>query len=145
MRLPILEIPKAPAPAAHFDTGPRSIAAVKVLRISVTDRCNFRCVYCMPEEGVPWLPKQDILSFEEIADVIRAAIEVHGIRRFKLTGGEPTVAHLQQQITDLHEHLHHAATTIKHLEDRVDTLEKTATAPTQRRGSRKTSTGESSE
>lgn len=54
-------------------------------------------------------------------------------------------AEMQQQITDLHEHLHHAATTIKHLEDRVDTLEKTATAPTQRRGSRKTSTGESGE
>ena len=61
------------------------------------------------------------------------------------TNGEPTVAHLQEQITDLHEHLHHAATTIKRLEDRVDTLEKTATAPTQRRASRKTSTGESSE
>ncbi len=45
----------------------------------------------MPEEGVRWLPKEDILSFEEIADVVRAAIEVHGIRRFKLTGGEPTV------------------------------------------------------
>lgn len=54
-------------------------------------------------------------------------------------------AELQKQITDLHEHLHHAATTIKRLEDRVDTLEKTATAPTQRRASRKTSTGESSE
>jgi cyclic pyranopterin phosphate synthase len=45
----------------------------------------------MPEEGVRWLPREDILSFEEIADVVRAAIEVHGIRRFKLTGGEPTV------------------------------------------------------
>jgi cyclic pyranopterin phosphate synthase len=76
-----------------LDTGPQSIAAVKVLRISVTDRCNFRCVYCMPEEGVRWLPKEDILSFEEIADVVRAAIEVHGIRRFKLTGGEPTLRH----------------------------------------------------
>jgi cyclic pyranopterin phosphate synthase len=72
-------------------TGPRSISAVKVLRISVTDRCNFRCVYCMPEEGVRWLPKEDILSFEEIRDIAKAAIEVHGIRRFKLTGGEPTV------------------------------------------------------
>ena len=70
---------------------PRSIGAVKVLRISITDRCNFRCVYCMPAAGVEWLPKQEILSFEEIADVVRAAIEVHGIRRFKLTGGEPTV------------------------------------------------------
>jgi cyclic pyranopterin phosphate synthase len=76
-----------------LDTGPQSIAAVRVLRISVTDRCNFRCVYCMPEEGVRWLPKEDILSFEEIADVVRAAIDVHGIRRFKLTGGEPTLRH----------------------------------------------------
>jgi cyclic pyranopterin phosphate synthase len=75
----------------HFDTGPQSISAVRVLRISVTDRCNFRCVYCMPADGVPWLPKDSLLSFEEIRDVVRAAIEIHGIRRFKLTGGEPTV------------------------------------------------------
>lgn len=66
---------------------------MRVLRISVTDRCNFRCVYCMPPEGVAWLAKDDILTFEEIADVVRAAVEVHGIRRFKLTGGEPTVRH----------------------------------------------------
>jgi GTP 3',8-cyclase len=97
VRLPILEIPQAARPAA-FDTGPRSIGAVRVLRISVTDRCNFRCVYCMPEEGVRWLPKEDILSFEEIREVVRAAIDVHGIRRFKLTGGEPTIRH---GITDL--------------------------------------------
>ena len=105
VRLPILELsrppgPTAPAapPAGAFETGPRSISAVRVLRISVTDRCNFRCVYCMPEEGVRWLPKEDILSFEEIRDVVRAAIELHGIRRFKLTGGEPTIRH---DITDL--------------------------------------------
>lgn len=90
MRLPVFDVP---APAHHFDSGPASIGAVRVLRISVTDRCNFRCVYCMPEDGVRWLPKDDVLSFEEIADVVRAAIEVHGIRRFKLTGGEPTVRH----------------------------------------------------
>src|SRR5206468_10783335 len=88
----------AAAPSPLFDTGPKSISAVRVLRISLTDRCNFRCVYCMPEEGVRWLPKEDILSFEEIADVVRAAIEVHGICRFKLTGGEPTVRH---GLTDL--------------------------------------------
>src|SRR5205823_9269237 len=94
MRLPLLETPPAAAASGSgFDTGPRSIGAVRVLRISITDRCNFRCLYCMPEEGVQWLPKQDILTFEEIADVVRAAIEVHGIRRFKLTGGEPTVRH----------------------------------------------------
>src|SRR4051794_40533558 len=88
-----MQLPVIVQPVAHFDTGPRSIGAVKVLRISVTDRCNFRCVYCMPEAGVAWLPKDDILSFEEIADVVRAAVEVHGIRRFKLTGGEPTIRH----------------------------------------------------
>ncbi len=76
-----------------YDTGPRSIAAVRVLRISITDRCNFRCVYCMPEEGVRWLPREQILTFEEIRDVVRAAVELHGITRFKLTGGEPTVRH----------------------------------------------------
>jgi GTP 3',8-cyclase len=91
MRLPIVEqvLPSHPG----FETGPRSIGAVRVLRISVTDRCNFRCVYCMPAEGVRWLPREDILDFEEICQIVRAAIEVHGIRRFKLTGGEPTVRH----------------------------------------------------
>src|SRR6185436_12929509 len=93
MNLPVLQLSTADnaAPAAHFDTGPRSISAVKMLRISVTDRCNFRCLYCMPAEGVKWLAKDDLLSFEEIVEVVRAAIEIHGIRRFKLTGGEPTV------------------------------------------------------
>ena len=89
MRLPVVD----QSPAARFETGPRSIGAVRVLRISVTDRCNFRCIYCMPEDGVKWLPKDDILSFEEIEEVVRAAMEVHNIRRFKLTGGEPTVRH----------------------------------------------------
>jgi cyclic pyranopterin phosphate synthase len=94
MRLPVLENAKAQQmEAPGFETGPSSIAAVKVLRISVTDRCNFRCVYCMPASGVAWLPKDDILTFEEIADVVKAAIQVHGIRRFKLTGGEPTIRH----------------------------------------------------
>src|SRR5260370_37261288 len=94
MQLPIIE----QTSAARFESGPRSIGAVRVLRISITDRCNFRCVYCMPEEGVRWLPKEDILSFEEIADIVTAAIEVHGIRRFKLTGGEPT---LRRGLVDL--------------------------------------------
>ena len=94
MRLPIVDIARPATPAVPgLDTGPRSIAAVRVLRISVTDRCNFRCVYCMPEEGVRWLPKEGILSFEEIAEIVRAAIAEHDIRRFKLTGGEPTIRH----------------------------------------------------
>jgi GTP 3',8-cyclase len=82
-----------PTSAPHFETGPKSISAVSVLRISLTDRCNFRCVYCMPADGVRWLPQNQILSFEEIVDVVKAAVELHGIRRFKLTGGEPTVRH----------------------------------------------------
>jgi GTP 3',8-cyclase len=91
MRLPILE--SSTTSVRHFDTGPASISAVRMLRISVTDRCNFRCLYCMPAEGVEWLPKDEILSFEEIETVVRSAIEQYGIRRFKLTGGEPTVRH----------------------------------------------------
>jgi cyclic pyranopterin phosphate synthase len=89
VRLPVVNLPQPSN--LQFETGPRSISAVRVLRISITDRCNFRCVYCMPEEGTRWLPKDNLLSYEEIADVVRAAIEVHGIRRFKITGGEPTV------------------------------------------------------
>ncbi len=89
MLLKIAEIPSTIfTPLA---AGPADISSVKVLRISITDRCNYRCLYCMPEEGVPWLPRFEILTFEEIAQVVRAAVHVHGIRRFKLTGGEPTV------------------------------------------------------
>jgi cyclic pyranopterin phosphate synthase len=89
LRLPVFDLPSSRF--AGFESGPASISAVRVLRISVTDRCNYRCVYCMPEDGVPWLPRADLLGFEEIVQVVRAAAAVHGIRRFKLTGGEPTV------------------------------------------------------
>ncbi|MCU1485426.1 MAG: molybdenum cofactor biosynthesis protein [Actinomycetia bacterium] len=65
------------------------------LRISVTDRCNFRCTYCMPEEGMPWVPREDVLTFEEIERVARIAVERFGVDSIRLTGGEPTVrAHL---------------------------------------------------
>jgi cyclic pyranopterin phosphate synthase len=60
------------------------------LRISVTDRCNLRCVYCMPAEGMPWLPKDHLLTFEELARLARIAVEC-GVRGIRLTGGEPTV------------------------------------------------------
>jgi len=60
------------------------------LRISVTDRCNFRCTYCMPAEGLPWLPKSEILTFEELTRVVRVFLGL-GVRSLKLTGGEPTV------------------------------------------------------
>jgi cyclic pyranopterin phosphate synthase len=60
------------------------------LRLSVTDRCNFRCVYCMPEEGVTFLPRAEILSFEEITRVARVARGL-GVSSVRLTGGEPLV------------------------------------------------------
>ena len=63
---------------------------IDYLRISVTDRCNLRCVYCMPAEGVRNLPHNDILRYEEIATVARAAAEM-GIKKIRLTGGEPLV------------------------------------------------------
>ncbi len=64
---------------------------VRDLRISVTDRCNFRCTYCMPEEGMDWLAREDILSFEEIERVARLCVERFGFTGIRLTGGEPTV------------------------------------------------------
>jgi len=63
---------------------------IEYLRISVTDRCNFRCRYCMPLDGLPWLPKADILSYEEITEVV-AQLAPIGLRRIRLTGGEPTI------------------------------------------------------
>lgn len=63
---------------------------VRDLRISVTDRCNLRCVYCMPAEGMPWLPKGDLLTYEEIARFAGICV-AHGVHGIRLTGGEPTV------------------------------------------------------
>lgn len=63
---------------------------INYLRISVTDRCNLRCTYCMPEEGIRLLDHADILSFEEIADFTRMAV-ANGITKVRLTGGEPLV------------------------------------------------------
>ena len=63
---------------------------VRDLRISVTDRCNLRCVYCMPAEGMPWLPREEILTYEEITRFSRIALGL-GVTGIRLTGGEPTV------------------------------------------------------
>jgi len=60
------------------------------LRISVTDRCNIRCFYCMPEDGVKFMPREEILSFEEIARFARVAVSL-GVRKLRITGGEPLV------------------------------------------------------
>jgi cyclic pyranopterin phosphate synthase len=68
---------------------------VKDLRISITDRCNFRCTYCMPEEGMQWLDRAELLTYEEQARIARVAVERFGFDAIRVTGGEPTMrAHL---------------------------------------------------
>ena len=64
--------------------------SIEYLRISVTDRCNFRCVYCMPERGMDWIPRDTVLSASEIQDVVQQLVAL-GLRRIRITGGEPTL------------------------------------------------------
>src|SRR4051812_7705418 len=72
---------------------------VKDLRISITDRCNFRCAYCMPEEGMQWLPREELLTYEEMARVARVCVERFGFEAIRLTGGEPlTRAHVTRLV-----------------------------------------------
>jgi GTP 3',8-cyclase len=75
---------------------------VRDLRISVTDRCNFRCTYCMPEEGMQWMPRSEVLTFEEIERIAGICVERFGFDGIRLTGGEPTVrAHITTLVTKL--------------------------------------------
>ena len=72
------------------------------LRISVTDRCNFRCTYCMPADGMVWHPRDELLTFEELARIARVCVERFGFDSIRLTGGEPTVrAHLPVLVEQL--------------------------------------------
>src|SRR5690348_6628241 len=73
--------------APLFDSFGRKIENI---RISVTDRCNFRCQYCMPAEGLPWLANDKVLTFAEIERLARLFVRL-GIKEIRLTGGEPTV------------------------------------------------------
>src|SRR5690606_10509616 len=63
---------------------------ISYLRVSLTDRCNYRCTYCMPGEGMVFRPRQELLTFEEIERLLRVFAGL-GVRRVRLTGGEPTV------------------------------------------------------
>lgn len=75
---------------------------VRDLRISVTDRCNFRCTYCMPDEDMLWLPRDEVLSFEELERLARIFVERFGITGIRLTGGEPTIrAHIDTLVAKL--------------------------------------------
>lgn len=75
---------------------------IRDLRISVTDRCNFRCTYCMPEEGMQWVPRSEVLTFEEFERLGRIFVERFEVDGLRLTGGEPTVrAHLPVLVAKL--------------------------------------------
>jgi GTP 3',8-cyclase len=85
--------PPAAAPAGADTPGlllDRQHRRVTYLRVSVTDRCNYRCTYCMPEDGVNHVDRADILAFEEIVALVRCFVGL-GVERIRLTGGEPTV------------------------------------------------------
>ena len=70
--------------------------------MSITDRCNFRCTYCMPQEGMPWLGREELLTYEEQARIVRVGVERFGFDSVRITGGEPTVrAHLPRLIAML--------------------------------------------
>jgi cyclic pyranopterin phosphate synthase len=92
------------------------------LRVSVTDRCNFRCTYCMPAEGLPWLPRGEILSFEEIVRLVGVFRRL-GVDEIKLTGGEPTVRRdfvtLVAMLREAHPGLRMSMTTNGFLLDRL--------------------------
>src|SRR5258708_33971915 len=79
---------------------------ISYLRVSVTDRCNERCVYCMPQELQEWLPHHEILTYQEIERLVRVASEL-GVRKVRITGGEPltrrNVLELFRQISVLQE------------------------------------------
>ncbi len=64
--------------------------AINYLRLSVTDRCNLRCIYCMPDEGVPFTPHSEVLAYEEMIHIVKLCVR-EGIRKIRLTGGEPLV------------------------------------------------------
>ena len=88
-------------PGAHDLVDPFG-RVVRDLRISVTDRCNFRCTYCMPEEGMQWMPRTEILTFEEIERLARICVEQFGFDGIRLTGGEPTMrAHITTLVAKL--------------------------------------------
>src|SRR5919201_1585619 len=89
----------APAPVPLVDPFDRR---VKDLRISITDRCNFRCTYCMSAEGMQWLPRDELLTYEEQARIAGVCVERYGFEAIRITGGEPTVrAHLPRLIAML--------------------------------------------
>ena len=89
--LPDPTVRRAPAASAPGSSGlvDRYGRAATDLRMSLTDRCNLRCTYCMPPEGLQWLPKAEVLTDDEVSRLVRIGVEELGIREVRFTGGEP--------------------------------------------------------
>jgi len=89
-------IPKAPLPPAPGND-PRLVdrfgRVATDLRVSLIDKCNLRCTYCMPADGLAWLPKERLLTAQEIRRIVRIGVDTLGVRELRLTGGEPLVRH----------------------------------------------------
>jgi cyclic pyranopterin phosphate synthase len=94
MSLPLVQLQGAPPAAREVPMSGEMRDGfgrrIEYLRISVTDKCNLRCVYCMPEEGLPWLKREALLTYEEIAEVVGQMAPL-GLRKLRITGGEPLV------------------------------------------------------
>jgi cyclic pyranopterin phosphate synthase len=89
-------VSRRPIPIPLVDAHARR---VRDLRISITDRCNFRCTYCMPVEGMEWMSRDQLLTYEEIARIARVCVERFGFESIRLTGGEPLIrAHIVRLI-----------------------------------------------
>jgi cyclic pyranopterin phosphate synthase len=93
-----LGLPTVPTPRASTVSSPRPADARLIdqygrvatdLRVSVTDRCNLRCTYCMPAEGLPWLPSTELLTDHELSRLVQIAVEHLGVTELRFTGGEP--------------------------------------------------------
>ena len=89
-RLAIGGAARAELPRNPFELVDLQRRRVAYLRLSVTDRCNYRCSYCMPAQGVDVVPRAELLNFEEMTKLVRVFVQL-GVRRVRLTGGEPLV------------------------------------------------------
>ena len=94
------EIISPPTSGTKADFLDNNHRIINYLRLSVTDRCNLRCIYCMPEEGIEFLPHGEILTYEEILRVVTLCV-MQGIRKVRLTGGEPLVRKGDSRLLEL--------------------------------------------
>ena len=103
---PVLSAETAPEPPALADDDvPQQLVdrygrTVRDLRLSITDRCNLRCTYCMPAQGLQWLPTPDLLTTAELTRLGRIAVERLGVERIRLTGGEPLMRRDLEEIVE---------------------------------------------